>query len=669
MYMYKIIDELLQRGEYKKAHKLVIKKLSSTKRIDNKVYLLKSAIFICLREHNVSLAKKYSDQIIVLADKTDDINYKSVIYHMYGLTLFKTGNLIDAHMNLKKALYLSRQAKNEELEVKVLDSIGKYYEDDGEVLNAIYYYKMSERKKIILKDNIGLAITYGNLGRVYFESGDIYKAKEYFQLDYTISKNLEDYFGQTIMLNQLGDVYRMLGHINYSEKSYQSALDIANKMDYELSRGFSILGLGYIATLHDEIEKAKEYAEKVRKIFKSFNKYDGKIDSLILLSNIAIRENDMEQAEKYLLKANNLAVNAKVNFEISKSLFETAKFYFMKNKIYDGLERVDRYFQVMMKLSKSEFSIFRNVLALGEELVGAEDALLILKRDRALEMIKISPGLRNRFKISRQVLTSWEELHERVVDKSEHSSSREISNWLRENKYISEKYIVAASLSREGDDFGYIVAMNNNPFLRSFDDTLNILNVYASKVAEVISTVLSIELSRYDALTRLKNRESLDKEIKDEVYKAIVFKKNFITLMIDIDDFKDINDVYGHQLGDFILVNISNILRSQTRETDLIFRYGGDEFLVVIGNVNRSSVEKFAERLLEKVRKQNIIYRLSGLKITISIGGYIFKGSEYSEDTESFSSKEIIKKADKSLYKAKYAGKDRFCLYGEGQEI
>jgi len=667
--MYKTIDELLQRGEYKKAHKLIIKKLSSTKRIDNKVYLLKSAIFICLREHNVSLAKKYSDQIIVLADKTDNINYKSVIYHMYGLTLFKTGNLIDAHMNLKKALYLSRQAKNEELEVKVLDSIGKYYEDDGEVLNAIYYYKMSERKKIILKDNIGLAITYGNLGRVYFESGDIYKAKEYFQLDYTISKNLEDYFGQTIMLNQLGDVYRMLGHINYSEKSYQSALDIANKMDYELSKGFSILGLGYIATLHDEIEKAKEYAEKVRKIFKSFNKYDGKIDSLILLSNIAIRENDMEQAEKYLLRANNLAVNAKVNFEISKSLFETAKFYFMKNKIYDGLERVDRYFQVMMKLSKSEFSIFRNVLALGEELVGAEDALLILKRDRALEMIKISPGLRNRFKISRQVLASWEELHERVVDKSEHSSSREISNWLRENKYISEEYIVAASLSREGNDFGYIVAMNNNPFLRSFDDTLNILNVYASKVAEVISTVLSIELSRYDALTRLKNRESLDKEIKDEVYKAIVFKKNFITLMIDIDDFKDINDVYGHQLGDFILVNISNILRSQTRETDLIFRYGGDEFLVVIGNVNRSSVEKFAERLLEKVRKQNIIYRLSGLKITISIGGYIFKGSEYSEDTESFSSKEIIKKADKSLYKAKYAGKDRFCLYGEGQEI
>lgn len=667
--MYKIIDELLQRGEYKKAHKLVIKELSSTKRIDNKIYLLKSAIFICLREHNVSLAKKYSEQIIVLADKTDDISFKSIIYHMYGLTLFKTGNLIDAHMNLKKSLYLSRQANNEELEVKVLDSIGKYYEDDGEVLNAIYYYKMSERKKIVLKDNIGLAITYGNLGRVYFESGDIYKAKEYFQLDYTISKNLEDYFGQTIMLNQLGDVYRMLGHINYSEKSYQSALDIANKMGYELSKGFSILGLGYIATLHDEMEKAKEYAEKVRKIFESFNKYDGKIDSLILLSNIAIRENDMEQAEKYLLRANNFAVNAKVNFEISKSLFETAKFYFKKNEVYDGLEKVDRYFQVMMKLSKSEFSIFRNVLALGEELVGAEDALLILKRDRALEMIKISPGLRNRFKISRQVLTSWEELHERVVDKSEHSSSREITNWLRENKYISKEYIAAAALCREGEDFGYIVAMNNNPFLRSFDDTLNILNVYACKVAEVISTVLSIELSRYDALTRLKNRESLDKEIKDEIYKAVVFRKNFITLMIDIDDFKEINDVYGHQLGDFILVNISNILRSQTRETDLIFRYGGDEFLVVIGNVNRSSVEKFVERLLEKVRKQNIIYRLSGLKITISIGGYIFKGSEYSEDPESFSSKEIIKKADKSLYKAKYAGKDRFCLYDEGQEI
>lgn len=663
--MYERINNLIIKGDYEKAVDLINKLLIKNPDLHNKIYLLNAAIYSFLRVYKLDDAKIYADKLIELEKDTSDISEKASIHHMYGVMLFREQNMIESYSHLRKALNYARDAKNEKIEVKILDSMGRYYEDDGEIENAIYFYKMSERQKILLRDNLGLALTYGNLGRIYYQAGDMYKAKEYFQLDYSISKSLGDYYGQTIMLNFLGNVYRSLGLFIKSERLYGEAITIAERMNYELSKGFSLLGLGHVALDKGELKEAKELAENARKIFLKYKKYDGKIHALILLSEIAIGEKDMDKAEEYLDRANVISNKARVNFEISKSLFHSAKLYFKEGKIDSGLKEVEKYFQTMLKLSRNEITIYRNIIMLLREITDADDVLLLLKRDRSLELIKINPGVRNFFKVTRKVISSWEELYERVRATGEYSISRDISNWLAESNIVTSKFSLAAKLTREGDTIGFIVANNEHSFKRDIEELINILNAFSDKISDVIWTIRSIELSKFDALTRLKNRESLLRDIKDEIYKAAVFNKIFALFMIDIDDFKEINDVYGHQLGDFVLVNISNILRREVREIDSIYRFGGDEFLIIISDVSKKNAINFIERFLNSLRKQNIVYKLSGLKITVSVGGYIFDGKKYKDNPDNIDPGVIIKKADKSLYQAKYAGKDRYKIYNE----
>ncbi len=663
--MYERINNIIIEGDYKKAIKLIKQSLDKSPGLHNKIYLINAIIYCYLRLYEIEEAAVYAEKLIQLEKETKDISDKASIFHMYGVTRFKSGDMIRAYASLRKALQYARQAKNQRIEVKILDSLGRYYEDDGEVVNSIYFYKMSERQKILLKDNLGLAITYGNLGRIYYQAGDMYKAKEYFQLNYSISKTLGDYYGQAIMLNFMGDVYRSLGLFIKADKLYKESLKIAEMMKYKLSGAFSMLGLGHVALDKGEIEEALDYSEKARKIFKEFDKYDGKIHALLLLSEIYIRKKDLDKAEEYIARANALSDKARVNFEMSQSLFHSAKLYFKENKFDFGLKEVEKYFQIMLKLSRNEVTIYRNIIMLLREITDADDVILLLKRDRALEMIKINPGVRNFFKVTREIISSWEELNDRVKNAGEYTLSRDMVNWLTENNIVTSKYVIAARLNREGETIGFIVANNEHSFKRNGEELINILNAFSDKISDVIWTLLSIELSKFDALTRLKNRETLFRDIKDEIYKAVVFNKIFALFMIDIDDFKDINDNYGHQLGDFALVNIANLLRREVREIDSIYRYGGDEFLILISDISEKNAINFVERFLNRIRKQNIVYKLSGLKITVSVGGYIFNGSKFTGNPDNVDPKVIIKNADKALYKAKYAGKDRYKIYDE----
>ena len=120
--------------------------------------------------------------------------------------------------------------------------------------------------------------------------------------------------------------------------------------------------------------------------------------------------------------------------------------------------------------------------------------------------------------------------------------------------------------------------------------------------------------------------------------------------MIDIDDFKNFNDTYGHQAGDAILMDISNIFRDVARKIDIIARYGGEEFAIILPNTKKQEAMVLAERLRKSVEGSS---RLKD--ITISIGV-----ASFPEDAEE---KELlISKADRALYEAKGTGKNKVCV-------
>ena len=159
------------------------------------------------------------------------------------------------------------------------------------------------------------------------------------------------------------------------------------------------------------------------------------------------------------------------------------------------------------------------------------------------------------------------------------------------------------------------------------------------------------ELSSSDGLTKLYNRSYLLIKIKEELKRYKRYKTTFSFMILDIDDFKIVNDQYGHQKGDDVLKKIGIILNNSRRDLDICARYGGEEFAIVLPHTNINEAKLISERLRDRVED----YFQNDTKITISIGvSNCPKSSIILED--------IIKKADDALYESKRSGKNKVTL-------
>ncbi len=186
----------------------------------------------------------------------------------------------------------------------------------------------------------------------------------------------------------------------------------------------------------------------------------------------------------------------------------------------------------------------------------------------------------------------------------------------------------------------------------------SLIKNYANEAAPVIETKRLMQMLRdsslKDALTGLYNRRFLDEYVEKLKPQVIRQKINVGILLIDMDHFKMVNDTHGHDVGDMVLKELSGVLHNNVRESDLVIRYGGEEFIVLLMNVeSEEKTMDVAEKLRSKVQSMDIaIGDNKRLKKTISIGVSLFPN-----DSESIW--QAIKYADIALYEAKKSGRNR----------
>lgn len=157
------------------------------------------------------------------------------------------------------------------------------------------------------------------------------------------------------------------------------------------------------------------------------------------------------------------------------------------------------------------------------------------------------------------------------------------------------------------------------------------------------------ETSNLDPLTKVFNRRALISYLKEVCSnKAVSYQLHVV--MVDLDNFKTINDKYGHITGDKILIFISNILKKTLRDGDKIFRFGGEEFTIVLTRNNDHQCDLIAHRLLKLINSNNLIYLGQKISVTASIG--------YTRLVEGDTPDSLLSRADEALYNSKRNGKN-----------
>jgi diguanylate cyclase (GGDEF)-like protein len=186
------------------------------------------------------------------------------------------------------------------------------------------------------------------------------------------------------------------------------------------------------------------------------------------------------------------------------------------------------------------------------------------------------------------------------------------------------------------------------------DETNNIKNVFITvqdSTANVIYEQSLQKMNVTDTLTGVYNRRFLDGRMHEELARSRRAKNPLSVVMLDIDHFKKVNDTYGHRCGDFILKSTASICFSCLRESDVLVRYGGEEFICLLTETDGEGAAKTAERLRKAVEEHVNYFDTYTINVTISLGVAVMREDDTPE--------KMIERADCALYEAKRSGRNK----------
>ena len=208
-------------------------------------------------------------------------------------------------------------------------------------------------------------------------------------------------------------------------------------------------------------------------------------------------------------------------------------------------------------------------------------------------------------------------------------------------------------LTRAGERGCLLIEANDLP-----DEAIEPCQIYARQVVQALENVLLYERATVDPLTRVSNRSHGRQRIEESLRLGYRTRTPTALLVLDIDHFKALNDTYGHAAGDVMLRRVAGEISARLRSTDIVARWGGEEFVIALPATGSDGAQVVAEKLRQAVAAITVPFEGRPLSATISGGIAIAEPGDLDVDA-------LVARADRSLYQAKRAGRDRFVASGE----
>ena len=227
-----------------------------------------------------------------------------------------------------------------------------------------------------------------------------------------------------------------------------------------------------------------------------------------------------------------------------------------------------------------------------------------------------------------------------------------------DNPLFKKGYFVSIPLMIEKEIVGLlnINDVGQDSFdVGDLDFILNLSEFIAMSISNAVLYEQANKLAVTDGLTGISNRQSVEKSLQIEFERSKRYNSPLSLILLDVDHFKDVNDTYGHQKGDEILIAFASLLKKACRANDIAARYGGEEFLMILPQSNAQGAFKIAERVREEMMKISFTGNKSNFTVTVSCGV-----AEFNKDYGSIN--KLIGAADQALYKAKNGGRNKTIL-------
>ena len=475
----------------------------------------------------------------------------------------------------------------------------------------------------------------------------------------TISQfSLEDTY-QTLLdigCEELGTASGALFLVDAGELSVKSICGLENKcykFNYSLSNSILKKATDKILVIdnlqQEEIEITCEYDLLIEPGFKS------------LLGAPIFVDDELEGVLIFLHRTENYF--SKEDFVPVETITTQAPLLIKKAKIFQKMERNVAGLSILQRTSSTinstlkleeVFNLTVDVImgTMGVSMAG----LFLLNEDKNNLNLVASTGL-PQSEAQEKLINKAKELCWVVIEKEEAIIEDEIPNEHNELNLFNMKSGMLIPLKIRDKVIGALAA-GQVDFKRKFKEAdTRFVTTLSNQIAIAIENARMYnqmeELATKDGLTKLYNHSHFQKILSKEIEKARRYDRNLSLLMMDIDNFKDFNDIYGHQVGDEVLKKLAKLLKKEAREADTVARYGGEEFAVILPETDINGAVKIGQRINKAIRNMVVDYEDLELTFTISIGA-----SSYHKDK---SKKDLINDADDALYQAKHGGKDQTC--------
>lgn len=216
---------------------------------------------------------------------------------------------------------------------------------------------------------------------------------------------------------------------------------------------------------------------------------------------------------------------------------------------------------------------------------------------------------------------------------------------------------ISYTLSHEGEHLGELVFRRNQRFSeQELGNLESLLSALLYPMRNALLYRAATQSALRDPLTNTGNRIAMDQTLQREIDMSRRHLQPLSLLMLDIDHFKLINDTHGHSAGDDVLKAVAASIKGQLRNVDMVFRFGGEEFLIVLSNTGREAAAMVGERLRFAAQANDFLADGKLIELTVSIGCSTLLPGESSES--------LLRRADSALYVAKREGRNRLAMAG-----